>query len=411
MKLFKNKKIVIMGLGLHGGGVGVAKFFHKEGAKLLITDLRVKKELKESLAKLKELPINFILGKHRNQDFIKADLIIRNPGVPRESSYLKIAQDNNIPIKTDIDIFFDLCPAQIIGITGTKGKSTTATLIYLLLKKKYNKVFLAGNIGISPLEIFSKIDKKSKIVLELSSFRLENLKKSPEIAVITNLFPDHLDRYKSFKHYINAKKSIFKYQRKNDILILNYNNLETRKIALRAKSKIYFFKGSNQAAAIKVAKLLKIPSRDIEKVISSFKGLANRQEFIDLKNGVKYINDTTATNPDSVILAIKRFSDSKIILIAGGEDKKLNYENLAREIKKNIKYLVLLPGTASNKIKKELGLYKIYSAKSMKGAVKRAYQLAEKGDIILLSPGAASFNLFKNEFDRGKKFVKEVKAL
>jgi UDP-N-acetylmuramoylalanine--D-glutamate ligase len=411
MKLFKDQKVVIMGLGLHGGGVGAAKFFHQQGAKLLITDLRTKKELKDSLKKLKGLGAEFVLGKHRKQDFTKADLIIRNPGVARESSYLKIAQDNNIPVKTEIDIFFDLCPGQIIGVTGTKGKSTTATLIYLLLKRKYNKTFLAGNIGISALEILSKLDKKSKVVLELSSFVLENLKKSPEIALITNLFPDHLNRYKSFKDYIEAKKSIFKYQKKNDILILNQTDPNTKKLSSQAKSKVYFFKGSNQAAAIKVAKLLKVSLRDIEKVISNFKGIPNRQEFIALKKGVRYINDTTATNPDSLILAIKRFSDANIILIAGGEDKKLNYKELAKEIKKNIKHLILLPGTASQKIKKELGSFKIDSVNSMREAVKKAKKLAKKGDTVLLSPGAASFNLFKNEFDRGKQFIKEVKAL
>jgi len=150
MKLFKNKKVVIMGLGLLEGGVGAAKFFCKQGAKVLVTDLRTKKELKSSLDKLKSLDIDFVLGKHRKEDFINTDLIIRNPGVPRESKYLKIAKDNNISIKTDIDIFFDLCPGEIIGITGTKGKSTAATLIYLFLKKKYPRTFLAGNIGVSP---------------------------------------------------------------------------------------------------------------------------------------------------------------------------------------------------------------------------------------------------------------------
>lgn len=411
MKLFKDKKVIIMGLGLHGGGVGVAKFLHRQGAKLLITDLRTKKELKPSLEKLKGLSIDFILGKHRKQDFVKADLIIKNPGVPRESYYLKIARDNNILIKTDIDIFFDLCPAQIIGITGTKGKSTTATLIYLLLKKKYPKTFLAGNIGISALEILPKIDKKSKVVLELSSFILENLKKSPGIAVITNLFPDHLNRYKSFKDYLNAKKSIFKYQKKNDILILNQSDLNTKRLSKEANSKIYLFKGSNQAAAIKVAKLLKVSSKDIEEVISNFKGIPNRQEFIASKKGVKYINDTTATNPDSAILAINKFSNSNIILITGGQDKELNYKNLTREIKKKVKHLILLPGTASNKIKREFGSGKIYLVKSMKEAVKKSSQLSQRGDLVLLSPGAASFDLFKNEFDRGDQFIKEVKKL
>jgi len=217
-KLFKNKKIVVMGLGLIGGGVGVAKFFARQGAKLLVTDLRTREELKPSLEKLKGLPIRFVLRKHRKEDFIKADLIIKNPAVRSDSSYLKIAKSHKIPVKTDIEIFFDLCKGTIIGVTGTKGKSTTATLIYLFLKSKYPNTILAGNIGVSPLGILSKIKKEAKVVLELSSFELEDLKKSPHIAVITTLFPDHLNRYKNFKEYIKAKKPIFKYQKQNDIL-------------------------------------------------------------------------------------------------------------------------------------------------------------------------------------------------
>jgi len=410
MKLFKNKRVTVMGLGLLGGGIGVAKFFAKQEAKVLVTDLRTKKELKSSLDKLKDLDIEFVLGKHRQRDFINADLVIRNPGVPRESKYLKIAKDNNIPVKTDIDIFFDLCPGAIIGITGTKGKSTVATLVYLFLKKKYPKTFLAGNIGVSPLKLLNKIDKKSKVVLELSSFELEGLKKSPHVAVITNLFPDHLNRYKNFKDYVNAKKSIFKYQNKNDILVLNSDS-ETKKLCSEAKSKVYLFKAFNTSAAVLVAELFKVSKNDIKKVLSNFKGVAHRQEFVAEKKGVKYINDTTATNPNAVIFAIetfrKRFPKSKIVLIAGGEDKKLSYKGLAKSIKHNVDYVVLLPGTGSNKLKKNLN--KFYPVKSMKQAVKKASYLAQKGDIVLLSPGAASFNLFENEFDRGNQFVKAVK--
>lgn len=414
-KLFQDKKVTIMGLGLIGGGKGVAKFFAKQGAKVLVTDLRTREELKPSLEKLKGLPIRFVLGKHREEDFINTDLVIKNPGVRPDSFYLKIAKKHNISIKTDISIFFDLCKGIIIGVTGTKGKSTTATLIYKLLKTKYPKTILAGNIGVSPLEILPRVDKETKVVLELSSFELEDLKKSPKTAVITTLFPDHLNRYKNFKEYVEAKKPIFKYQKKNDVLVLNYDDLETRKLAKEASSKVLFFRGSNISAAILVAKIFKISKKSIKKVLSDFKGIPNRQEIIATKKGVKYINDTTATTPQSVILAIntfkKRFPKSKILLIAGGQDKNLNYENLAREIRKNVNYLILLPGTASDKIKKELGSLRVQWAKSMRDAVKKVAAMSQKGDIVLLSPGAASFNLFKNEFDRGEQFIKETKKL
>jgi len=419
--LFKNKRVTVMGLGLLGGGVGVARFFIKQRAKVLVTDLKTKSELKESLKKLKGLPIKFVLGRHRKEDFIKADLVIKNPGVPPDSRYLKIAKKHKIPIKNDVSIFFDLTKAEIIGVTGTKGKSTVATLIYLFLKRKYPNVVLAGNIGLTPLEVLSKAKKGTKVVLELSSFELEDLKKSPKVAVITTLFPDHLNRYRSFREYVEAKKPIFKYQKKNDILVLNYNNSETRKLARSTRSKVYFFKDSNVSAAILVAKLFKISKRDIKKVLAGFKGVPNRQEFITEKRGVKYFNDTTATTPQSVILAIKtfkkKFPNSEIILIAGGQDKNLNYKSLAKEIQKQVNHLVLLPGTASGKLKKELELFKkeskikIFNVKSMKEAVKKASGITKRGDLVLLSPGAASFNLFKNEFDRGEQFVKAVKKL
>ena len=419
LKMFKNKRITIMGLGLHGGGVGIAKFFYKQGAKILITDLKTETQLKESLEKLKKLKIKFVLGRHRQEDFKEADLIIKNPDVSSDSPYLISARKHNIPIETDISIFFDLCKVPIIGITGTKGKSTTAFLSYLILKSKYPKTFLAGNIGVSPLEILDKVNesKQAKVILELSSFELENLHKSPQIALITNLFPDHLNRYKNFKDYIKAKQAIFKYQKKDDILIINYYDAESRRFIRKALSKIYYFKGSNTEAALSIAKIFKIPKKNINKILSNFKGVPSRQELISVKRGVRYINDTTATTPQSVILAInefkERFPKSKIILIAGGMDKNLEYKNLAEEIKKNVNNIILLPGSATDKIKNRLNKLKTdYSdSTSMAQAVKIADNIAQKDDIVLLSPGAASFNLFKNEFHRGDEFKKAVKQL
>jgi len=386
-----------MGLGLHGGGVGVAKFFVSQGADVLVTDLKNREELKESLAKLRGLPIKFVLGEHRKEDFLNADLIIKNPAVPSNSKYLK----GKTPIKTDVQTFFDLFKGEIIGITGTKGKSTTATLIYKLLKKKYPKIKLAGNIGVSPLEILGKTDK---VVLELSSFELEDLEKSPHIAVITNLFEDHLNRYKDFKEYINSKKSIFKHQDKDDILIISK---DIKDFAKDAKAKTYTFSSPKESAVL-VARLLKVPEKEIKKVLSSFKGIRHRQEFIGIKGGVKYINDTAATTPESVILALDNFEEP-IILITGGENKGLDYKKLAKKIKDEKIEVILLPGTASNKLKGELKGFT--EVKSMEEAVKEASSLAKKGEVVILSPGAASFNLFKNEFDRGEQFIKEYEKI
>jgi UDP-N-acetylmuramoylalanine--D-glutamate ligase len=428
-KHFKNKKVLIMGLGLHGGGVGVAKFFCSQGADVLVTDLKTEKQLAESIKKLKGLPIKYALGDHKEADFISSDLIIKNPDVPNSSPYLALAQKNKIPIETDITLFFKLSGAFIIGVTGTKGKSTTASLIYHLLKPKYKRIFLAGNIGVSPLELLPKIKKSGKIILELSSFELENLKQSPNVAVITNILPDHLNRYSNMSDYINSKKIIFKYQKKTDILILNNDDLVVKKFAVEAPSKVYFFSSrpdelggfklfgehnkSNLAAAVMAAKLLKVSPESIKRSIKTFKGVSNRQEFIKEIGGVKYFNDTTATMPEAVIMAIRsfyeNFPDSKLIFICGGQDKGLDYGGLAKEIKEKVDNLVMLPGTASDKIKAGLGGYKIHEVFSMQEAVKKAKDLAKRGDVVVLSPGAASFNLFKNEFDRGKQFVKNVR--
>ena len=414
VNMFKNKKVLIMGLGLIGGGVSAVKFFCRQEAEVLVTDLRTKKELRESIKQLKGLPVKFVLGKHRKKDFIWPDLIIKNPAVPNDSFYLKIAKKNNVSIKNDIEIFFELFDGQAIGVTGTKGKSTTATLIYLFLKTKYPDVYLAGNIGKSPLDIIEKTNKNSKVVLELSSFELEDLEKSPNITVITTLFEDHLNRYKNFKEYVEAKKTIFKYQNKSDILILNKDNIYTKRLAKEANSKIYFFSEKGLAqAAIKTAEVLKVSNKNIEKVLNEFKGIPHRQEFVAEKSKVKYFNDTSATTPQSVILAIKMFKKrfSNIVLIAGGEDKNLNYKELAKEIEKNKVKLILLPGTGSKKLEKELRKTKINKVKSMVEAVKKASNLANNGDAVLLSPGAASFNLFENEFDRGRQFMEFVKKL
>ncbi len=431
MKLFKNKKVTIMGLGLHGGGVGVAKFFCEQGADVLVTDLKTEIQLEESIKKLKGLPIKFALGGHKEADFINTDLIIKNPDVSNTSPYLEIARKNNVAIETDISLFFKLSKAYIIGVTGTKGKSTTASLIYHLLKPKYKKVFLAGNIGVSPLELLNEVKKDDKVVLELSSFELEGLTESPNIAVITNIMPDHLNRYKSMTEYIEAKKIIFKYQTNKDALVLNSKDQIARDFAKKAPSKVCYFSSetvdpknfkllgehnkANLAAAIVVAKLLKISELNIQKAIKTFKGVKSRQQFIKEVNGVKYFNDTTATMPEATVTAIRvfleNFPDSRIILICGGQNKGLKYGELAKLIRERVDEIIMLPGTASDKIKEALRDYtKIHEVYSMQEAVKTAKKLSKKKDVVLLSPAAASFNLFKNEFDRGDQFVKALKG-
>ncbi len=452
---FKNKKVLVMGLGLHGGGVSLSRWLVKKGAKVMITDLKTKKELKKSLDKLKNLPIKFILGEHRKQDFQDQDLIIQNPGVPRESEFLKIAQKNNIPIFNEASVFFDLVKSdKIIAITGTRGKSTTTMLIYRILKEKDKDIVFGGNIRIKTM--FDIIDKvKSKVVLELSSWHLEGLekiRKSPHIAIVTNIMPDHLNRYKDLNDYISAKKNIYLFQKKNDFSIFNKDNEHTRQMGKETPSKrfwvslkyfpdengsylknnkIFFrFNGKEQKVldlkdikipgehniynvlnAITVAMILKTGVLKIRKAVKNFKGLPDRIEFVKEKKGVKYYNDTTATTPDATIVALKTLGkDRNIVLIAGGSDKNLNFGDLSEEIKKYVKFVFLFPGKASDKLKKELLKKEIsfQTVKNMQESLKKVQKKVQRGDIVLLSPASASFGLFENEFARGEEFKKNI---
>lgn len=473
IKDIKGKKIAVMGLGLHGGGIGAVKFLAKHGAKLVVTDIKPSQELQKSTDKLKGLKIKFVLGQHRLEDFINADLVIKNPGVPNTSKYLLAAKEHHVPIETDMGLFFDWCPAPLIGVTGTKGKSTTASLIAAMLSRAFNDVFLGGNIRTSVLEILPNIDKESLVVLELSSWQLEGIKshkKSPHIAVVTNIYPDHLNRYTSLKQYIQDKKIIFEFQNKDDFLVLNYDDPVVRNFTKEAKATVYFYslsslrqnqnnflaqpKGqtgaflvgkriffnqdknevcqsndfslrgkhnfSNLLAAISAAKIYGIPNKAIRQALHHFQTLSGRIESVTEKQGVRYINDTCATIPEATIAALKVLPKIQpVILIAGGAAKGLSFSKLAKVIVKRVKMLILFEGSATPQLEKRVRkeqekqqrFFKIVPVATMAEAVKAAAAEAETKDIVLLSPACASFGLFQHEFDRGEQFIQEVQKL
>ena len=460
----KDKRITIMGLGLNQGGLGVARFLAKVGAKILITDLKTEEELGSSLEKLKDFDVKYILGRHREEDFINTDMIIQNPAVPHNSKYLKIARKHKIPIKTDLDLFFQLCPSKnIIAVAGTKGKSTVSQLIYHIFKEAQKDAILAGNIGISVLDILEKINPQTWLILEISTWQMEgirNRKFRPQTAVLTNILPDHLDRYPNYKEYIRSEKLIFKHQRPNDNLIVNYDNEETIKIKKEAGLPIYWFSAKekvepgcylkndklifqsgeykttfakisdlllpglhnleNILAASTVSFIHNIPGNIILKALKNFPGIPYRLEFIGEVRGIKFYNDTCATTPEATLAALRSFTEQPVILFLGGKDKKLNYENFGEAIGKNkeIKKIILLQHPdydASLKIlsalKKHLDSEKIILTSSLKVGVEAALQQAQANDLVLLSPAAASFGMFENEFDRGDQFNKIVKNL
>lgn len=455
------KKVIIMGLGLHGGGVSSALFFARAGAHVLVTDLSSPHILRPSLKKLKKYPhISYVLGKHRSTDFTTADVIIRNPAVPNDSEFLRAARKKHIPVHTDISWFLSWLktmprPPLTIGITGTKGKSTTAALIHHILQHAHKKSLLAGNICASPLDNITIKKPRTNtedstfvlhnvdyVVLELSSWHIESLVEqncATHLAIITNLMRDHLNRYVSFADYIKAKKGIYQFQNKHDILFLNENDDESKKInpASVIPRVIWFGKEKTSvttslsvhedtiSCAQKVASAISISSSIVAHAIRTFNGLPGRLEYVAVKNGVTYINDTCATQPNAVVHALLKLSGEKnkqkakkIILIAGGQDKNLRFDEMVRAIADSVKTLILFTGTASDKIQKALSKVKggdliprWSSVASMRRAVALARRASTQGDSIILSPGAASFGIFKHEFDRGDQFKKEVEHL
>lgn len=427
--LKKFNKVLIMGLGIHGGGAGSAEFFSKLGAKVRVTDLKSKKELKSGIEKLKKYPIQYVLGRHRNEDFKWADCVIKNPSVPLKSSYLKLAGKLKKPVLNDAAIFFEAVGKEkIIGVTGTKGKSTAVKLLGKFLKNKY-KVLAAGLPGTSPLNDINKAEKADKIVMELSSFDLDLLKISPAVSIITNIFPDHLNRYKTFGDYVSSKKNIFRWQKKNDVLFLNKDDGNSVKLAKEAKGKVIWFDNkvrdfsltglspTSLNAALVVAKYFDVSDENIKKTIKNFKPLEGRFEKIGERKGVIFINDTTSTNPGATLFNLKNhlnFFKGGIFLILGGENKGFkvsDYKELVDFLAKNrVKFkIALLAGSATELLKKNKNWQKlevVIETDKMGKAVKSAFESAGRGDVILLSPASASFNLFTDEFHRGRVFKK-----
>lgn len=461
---FKNKRITVFGLGLNAGGVGTVKFLAAHGAReIIVTDIKEREELSASLAKLAPYKnVTYILGQHRPEDFTRVDMVIKNPVIPWTNEYVKLAEKHAVPVEMDSSIFFALCPAPIIGVTGTKGKTTTASLIAHILEQAGKRVVRAGIGQVGVLGALGKVTGESVVVFELSSWRLSALariRKSPLIAVFTNIYPDHLNYYKTMQAYIADKKNIFLFQKQKGVLIANFDDAEVRALAQDAKGeRIWFSRAgeidgdgvwmrdgkicirkqgeekellplagiplngehnvSNVLAAIAAALASGLTLKQIASGIASFPGLPHRLEYVREKNGIQYYNDTAATTPEATIAALSSFA-APIILIAGGSDKGLTFDAVAEEIIKRSKGLILFKGTATDKLiqalRKRLPAEESERSfevvESMKKAVELASRNAEPGDVVLLSPGAASFGIFRNEFDRGEQFRAAVEEL
>ncbi|MFH1608993.1 MAG: UDP-N-acetylmuramoyl-L-alanine--D-glutamate ligase [Patescibacteria group bacterium] len=443
---FKDKKITVMGLGVLGRGLGYTEFLAECGADLIVTDLKTKEQLKTSVKKLSNFSnIKFVLGEHRLEDFRERDMIIKSAGVPADSIYIKEARKYDTQIEMDVSLFAKCAPeVKIIGVTGTRGKTMTTVLIYEILKANENflknKVHLGGNIrGVATLPLLKRSKPGDVLVCELDSWQLQGFgedKMSPNISVFTSFMADHMNYYKnSMEDYFNDKANIFKYQKKGDVLIIRpgmkklIKKTHTKgKLIGINKDEVKNWKFSapgehnleNLACAVKVAEQFNIPISKIKKAVADFKGIEGRLQFLRNYKGVKIYNDNNSTTPAATIAGLRAVGDTKkrrVVLIIGGDDKKLDTKDLLKEIPKWCSKVVMFKERGTDNIRDAVfGFVKkgieVYEEEGLENTVKRAISVAKKGETVLYSPGFSSFGkYFKNEYERNDKFVKIIKSL
>ncbi|MEL3908784.1 MAG: UDP-N-acetylmuramoyl-L-alanine--D-glutamate ligase [Treponemataceae bacterium] len=471
----KNLNVTVMGLGLNGGGLATAIFFAKLGSQVTVTDLKDKNFLHSSIEKLKPFPnIRFVLGRHEEKDFVNADLVIKNPGVKRKGNkFLSLAKK----IETDISIFLQITNAPILAVTGSKGKSSTVSALhYGLVKAGYNS-FLGGNITVSPLSFYEKVKEDTPVVLELSSFQLNDLHEcnffKPHISILTPIYNDHQNWYdNNMQEYVADKKVIYKNQNKNDFTICNAEQSWGFEFANETKAVLGFYSAREKSICAKLPKnamqvffnekdegilktsrseILLLPAETkvisfplkqnllnaafamylygvkpelIPSIMQNYKGLEYRLELFHEYGNLQFYDDTTATVPEATVSALSAFENprfEKPIWIGGGTDKNLDFTQLGIEAKK-AKAIFLLPGTATDLLKLELkknGLDYFDGFDTLEALLLEVKKYLKTNSIktqnkkvpIVLSPGAASFGLFKNEFDRGQQFKTLVKSL
>ncbi|HHW49073.1 MAG TPA: UDP-N-acetylmuramoyl-L-alanine--D-glutamate ligase [Clostridiaceae bacterium] len=455
-KKIKSKKTAVLGIGI--SNTPLIKFLASMGVDVTAFDKAERDEISDTLKKLEGLNIKYCLGKDYLKGLKGFDVIFKTPVIRFDIPELEAERARGAEVTSEMEVFMELCPAQIFGVTGSDGKTTTTTLVYKILKEEGYNCWLGGNIGTPLLERVGEISEEDKVVLELSSFQLHTMKKSPDIAVITNITPNHLDVHKSMEEYIDAKCNIFRYQNSGGRLVLNYDNDITRSFAPLAKSEVIFFssknsldigsflrdnslvykKGNNITHIVNTDEIL-IPGlhnienylaaigavyeyvkpETIRKIASTFKGVEHRIELVREIDGVKFYNSSIDSTPNRTIAALNTFKQ-KVILIAGGKDKNLPYDSLGKAIVDKVKCLVLI-GMNINKIEKALldeiersgrGYdIPVYKCSTYEEAVRAAFSAAQPGDAVLLSPASTSFDMFRNFEERGNKFKEIVMCL
>lgn len=432
---FKGKHITLMGLGLLGRGVGDACFLAACGATLTVTDLKTEDQLQESVAQLAPYKnVTLHLGGHRLEDFRDCDLILKAAGVPLDSPFIAEATKHAIPVRMSADLFMEISGVPTVGVTGTRGKSTTTHLIAHILQQAGKDILLGGNVqGVSTLALLPEVTADSIAVLELDSWQTQGLaeaKLSPHIAVLTTFMPDHMNYYKnSMEDYFKDKANIFLYQKEKDIFIVGaqaapylkmYGYTGEPPFKTITVDEADFPKGwtmilpgehnrYDASLAIAVARELGIEEGVIKNAVESFEGVPGRLQLIKEIRGIRIYNDTTATVPEATIAALEALDPAhkkNILLIMGGADKGLSMEKLELALEEHCKGVYFLSGTGTSRMR---GADKTFDF--LEDALQVAMAEAVSGDIIVLSPAFASFGMFKNEYDRGEQFNAAVASL
>ncbi|AUN15467.1 UDP-N-acetylmuramoyl-L-alanine--D-glutamate ligase [Paraclostridium sordellii] len=446
-----NNKIVLL-VGLAKTGVSTIKKLDKLGAKIIVNDIKSKDQLKDIIKQIENLDsVEYILG-HHLEDISNIDLTIVSPGVPLDLPFIKKLQSENINIIGEVELAYKLSKnPTFVGITGTNGKTTTTSLVGEIFKKASKDSYIVGNIGNPVIDTVDLTDENSFLITELSSFQLESIEDfKPRVSTIINITEDHLNRHHTMENYINAKANIFKNQDVNDFCILNYDDEIVRELGNKTNAKVLYFSQKekvsqgaylddnnnivikvndkeikllnkdelslpgnhnleNCMAAILMSYVLGIDLEIIKDTLKTFKSVEHRLEFVTDKDGIMFVNDSKGTNPDSTIKAITSY-DKPIVLIAGGKDKQSDFTEMISYATKNVKAIVLL-GETADKIEqtaKLQGMNNIFRVSDMKEAVKTAYKLAQSGDVVLLSPACASWDMYPNFEARGLDFKENI---
>ena len=443
------KNITVIGIGI--SNLPLIKYLVSLGANVTACDRRSAEDLGKNYTELEKLGVKFNLGDGYLNN-LSGDMIFKTPGMRYDVPELLKAKENGSIVTSEMDVFFEVCPSHIIAVTGSDGKTTTTTLIHKMMTDAGYKTWLGGNIGNPLLTDTEKMKENDWVILELSSFQLHTMRKSPEIAVITNISPNHLDMHKDYKEYIDAKKNIMLYQNEGDTLIVNADNQVTADIGKSASGAVKYFSRNSMAdvyldgniikrgiVEILNIKDIKIPgmhnvenymaaiaavsglvSKDvIENVAKTFGGVEHRIELVRTLDGVKYYNSSIDSSPNRTINTLRVFPN-KVIMIAGGKDKGIPYDEIGPALAEHVKVLILI-GATSDKIQEALDAeinktgngkdIEVIRATSYEDAVNTARSKAHDGDVVLLSPASTSFDMFRNFEERGNLFKKIVNEL